>query len=451
MSERKGFTSRLGFILAGAAAAVGIGALWRFPPLVAEHGGGAFLLVYLVLTFTLGFVLLVTEIAIGRKTGKSAILAYGALNRKWQFLGLLAVLVSCIVIPYYSLIGGWVMEYSALYVTNNSAIALDPDFFLNFISDPVLPVIWTIIFIAITAGVLLFGVTKGIQRSSMIIIPFLILVMIGIAVYCILLPGGVDGLAFYFIPDFSHFSPEGFLEALGMALFSLCIASGCMITYGSYLSKTENIEKSAFHMILFSVAATILAGLLIIPAFFSFSGGDMTAIQSGSGLLFTQMPMIFDMMPFGKVIGAIFFICVFFAALTSAIATFEVPVSALIDRFKLSRLKAVGIVFAGTSIVAVIVSFGYGIWSNISIGNDHILEIMDNVSSNFIRPTAAILSCIFIGWIVFGRFAVVSDEVERSSRFISRNFCAIVTKFVAPVCLAVIFCFLIIKTLEGIF
>lgn len=447
MTERKGFTNRLGFILAGAAAAVGIGALWRFPPLVAEHGGGAFLLVYLLLTFTLGFVLLITEIAIGRKTGKSAILAYGSLNRKWQFLGVLAVLVSCIVIPYYSLIGGWVMEYGALYLTNNQALALNPDFFQNFIADPVLPVIWTMIFIAITAAVLLFGVTKGIQRSSMIILPFLILVMIGISVYCILLPGGLDGLAFYFIPDFSHFSAAGFLEALGMALFSLCIASGCMITYGSYLSKTENIEKSAFHMILFSAGATILAGLLIIPSFFSFSGGDMSSLQSGTGLLFTQMPMVFDMMPFGTVIGAIFFICVFFAALTSAIATFEVPVAALIDRFKLSRPKAVGIVCAGTSIIAVIVSFGYGIWSNISIGNYHILEIMDNVSSNLIRPVVAILSCIFIGWIVFGRISVISDEVECSSRFISKKFFTVITKFIAPLCLVIIFCFMVIKTI----
>ena len=450
MTEGKGFTSRLGFILAGAAAAVGIGALWRFPPLAAEHGGGAFLLVYLVLTFTLGFVLLVTELAIGRKTGKSAILAYGALNKKWGFLGFLTVLVSCIVIPYYSVIGGWVMGYSALYVTNNSALAMSPDFFQTFIADPVIPVIWTIIFIAITAGVLLFGITKGIQRSSMIIIPILILVMIGISVYCILLPGGLDGLAFYFIPDFSRFSAEGFLEALGMALFSLCIASGCMITYGSYLSKKENIEKSAFHTILFSAGATILAGLLVIPAFFSFSGGDMSAIQSGTGLMFTQMPMVFDTMPFGTGIGAVFFICVFFAALTSAIATFEVPVSALIDRFKLSRLKAVGIVFAGTSLIAVIVNFGYGIWSNIAIGNDHILEIMDNVSSNIIRPAVAILSCIFIGWIIHGRFSVISDEVKQSSRFVSEKFCIILTKFVIPVCLAVIFCFMVLKMIPGI-
>lgn len=198
-------------------------------------------------------------------------------------------------------------------------------------------------------------------------------------------------------------------------------------------------------MILFSAGATILAGLLIVPAFFGFTGGDMSALQSGTGLLFTQMPVIFDMMPFGAVIGAIFFICVFFAALTSAIATFEVPVAALIDRFKLSRPKAVGIAFAGTAIIAVIVNFGYGIWSDIAIGNNHILEIMDNVSSNIIRPVVAILSCIFIGWIVCGRITVVSDEVESSSQFISKKFYTIITKFVVPVFLAVIFCFMIIK------
>ncbi len=450
MTERKGFTSRLGFILAAAAAAIGIGALWRFPPLVVEYGGGTFLLLYLLMTFTLGLVLLITEIAIGRKTGQSALLSFSSLNKKWGFLGILSIVVAGLILPYYSVIGGWVMNYGALYITGNENLTLNLDFFQTFISDPVIPVIWTIIFLAITAGILLFGVTKGIQRFSTIILPFLIVVMIGISIYCISLPGGLDGLAHYFIPDFSKLSVSAVLEALGMTFFSLCVASGAMVTYGSYLSKKENIEKSAFSMVLFSAGVTILAGLLIVPAFFSFSGGDTSIIQSGTSLLFIQMPQVFGTMPFGAAIGAVFFICVFFAALTSSIALFEVLTSALIDRFKLSRIKAVGIVFGGALILALVVNFGYSIWSFISIGRLHILEIMDSLSGNILMPIVALLTIIFVGWIIKGNTSAISEEVESSGRFASKKFYHVMIRYIAPVCLAVILCFMTIKTLLSI-
>ena len=448
MSERKGFTSRLGFILAAAAAAIGIGALWRFPPLVVEYGGGAFLILFLLMTFTLGFVLLITEIALGRKTGKSALLAFSSLNKKWGFLGFLSIAVACLILPYYSVIGGWVMNYGALYITNNSALALTPGYFQTFMSDPILPVIWTVIFLAITAGILLFGVTKGIQRFSTIILPLLIVVMIGISVYCISLPGGIDGLAHYFLPDFSKLSGMAVLEALGMAFFSLCVASGAMVTYGSYLSKKEDIEKSVFNMVFFSAGVTILAGLLIVPAFFSFCGE--AALQSGTGLLFEQMPLVFETMPFGAVVGAIFFICVFFAAITSSIALFEVQTSALIDRFRLSRAKAVGIVFGVALVLALAVNFGYSIWSNITIGRLHILEIMDNVSGNILMPTVALLTCIFVGWIIRGKTSVISEEVEQSGRFRIKKIHHVMTRYIAPVCLAVILSFMVLKFLLSI-
>ena len=448
MSERKGFTSRLGFILAAAAAAIGIGALWRFPPLVVEYGGGAFLILFLLMTFTLGFVLLITEIALGRKTGKSALLAFSSLNKKWGFLGFLSIAVACLILPYYSVIGGWVMNYGALYITNNSALALTPGYFQTFMSDPILPVIWTVIFLAITAGILLFGVTKGIQRFSTIILPLLIVVMIGISVYCISLPGGIDGLAHYFLPDFSKLSGMAVLEALGMAFFSLCVASGAMVTYGSYLSKKEDIEKSVFNMVFFSAGVTILAGLLIVPAFFSFFGE--AALQSGTGLLFEQMPLVFETMPFGAVVGAVFFICVFFAAITSSIALFEVQTSALIDRFRLSRAKAVGIVFGVALVLALAVNFGYSIWSNITFGRLHILEIMDNVSGNILMPTVALLTCIFVGWIIKGKTSVISEEVEQSGRFRIKKIHHVMTRYIAPVCLAVILSFMVLKFLLSI-
>lgn len=447
MSDRKNFSSHIGFVLAAAASAIGLGNLWRFPPLAAKYGGGIFLLIYLILAFTLGFVLMITEIAIGRKTGKSAMWAYGALSKKWHFLGILAIVVGCIILPYYSVIGGWVMEYGALYITNNAAVTLDPTFFNSFISSTYTPVIWTLIFTALTAFVLLFGITKGIQRASVIILPVLIVLMIGISVYCLTLPGGLDGLAYYLIPDFSRFSGEAVLEAMGQTFFSLSLAMGIMITYGSYLSKKESIEKSVTQIELFSAGTTILAGLLIIPAVFVFSGGDMSVLQSGPSLMFTQMPLVFDSMGCGPIMGAVFFICVFFAAITSSISLFEVPVSALIDKFKVARWKAVGIVFLGVAAIALIVNFGYSIWSDFMVGRYHILELMDAVSNNVLMPVLALFTCIFIGWIVKGRTKIISDEIEVSSKFATKKFYTVMIKFIAPVCLVIILCFMVQKAL----
>ena len=450
MAEGKAFSGHLGFVLAAAASAIGLGTLWRFPPLAAGYGGGIFLITYLILSFTVGFVLLITEVAIGRKTGKSALFAYGALSRKWHFLGIIAIVIACILVSYYMVIGGWVMEYGTLYITNNAAAALSPGFFQGFIADPFLPVIWTVIFSAITAVVLLFGVTKGIQRVSFVILPLLIVLMAGLAVYCLTLPGGIDGLLYYIIPDVSKFSLEMVLQALGQTFFSLSLAMGIMVTYGSYLSKKENVEKSVLQMEIWTAGTSILAGLLIVPAVYIFTGGDMSAIQSGSALLFTQMPQVFETMGNGTVVGAVFFICVFFAALTSAISLFEVPVSVLIDRFGLSRIKAVGIVFAGIVSLALIVNFGYSIWSGFSVGNMHILEMLDTLSNSILMPLLALLTCIFVGWVVKGRCRIVFEEVESSAPFKTKKFYTVMIKFAAPVCLAAILIFSIIRAVAGI-
>ncbi|HJJ39180.1 MAG TPA: sodium-dependent transporter, partial [Methanocorpusculum sp.] len=331
MAERHLFSSRIGFILAAAASAVGLGNLWRFPYLSAKYGGGIFLLIYLALVVTLGFTIMITEVTLGRKTGKSALWAYGALKKKWHWLGVLALVIPCIIVPYYSVIGGWIMEYGAQFITGQmGVIAADAGgFFSTFISANTAPIIWTVIFMIITGVVLLFGVQKGIQRVCTIILPVLIVLMIGLAVYCLTLPGGLDGLAYYFIPDFSKFSGEAVLAAMGQMFYSLSLAMGIMITYGSYLSKKENIEKSVRHIEIFDTGVAILAGLLIVPAVFVFSGGSPEALGAGPGLMFIQLPQVFATMPIGSVIGSVFFVCVFFAALTSAISLFEVPVAAI--------------------------------------------------------------------------------------------------------------------------
>ncbi|HJJ36133.1 MAG TPA: sodium-dependent transporter, partial [Methanocorpusculum sp.] len=264
MSERHLFSSRIGFILAAAASAIGLGNIWRFPYLAAEYGGGIFLLIYLALVVTLGFTIMTTEIVIGRKTGKSALWAFGALNKKWHFLGIIALVVPCIILPYYSVIGGWIMEYAALFMSNMGSVVAGDGFFSVFISSNFAPIIWTILFMFITALVLLFGVKNGIQRVCTIIMPILLVMMIGLSIYCICQPGGLDGLAYYFIPDFSKFSGEAVLAAMGQMFYSLSLAMGIMITYGSYLAKKENIEKSVRHIEIFDTAIAILAGLMIV-------------------------------------------------------------------------------------------------------------------------------------------------------------------------------------------
>ena len=447
MAERHLFSSRLGFILAAAASAVGLGNLWRFPYLAAEFGGGIFLLIYLVLVLTLGFTLMVTEIVLGRKTGKSALWAYGTLHKKWGFLGILALVIPCIILPYYSVIGGWILEYGAMFITNQmGTIAADASGFFNtFISLNTAPIICTAVFVVLTAVVLLFGVQKGIQRVCTIILPALILLMIGLTVYCISLPGGLDGLAYYIIPDFSKFSGEAVLAAMGQMFYSLSLAMGIMVTYGSYLSKKENIEKSVRHIEIFDTGVAILAGLLIVPAVFVFSGGSPEALGAGPGLMFIQLPQVFATMPFGTVIGAVFFVCVFFAALTSAISLFEVPVAAIIDRFGIRRSAAVGLVTAGVLLLGVIINFGYGVWADFTIFGLQILDFMDALSNNIMMPVLALLTCIFAGWILKPK--LFNDEIEESGRFKAKKFYYVMIKFIAPVCVAAILVYMILSLL----
>ena len=445
MAERHLFSSRIGFILAAAASAVGLGNLWRFPYLSAKFGGGIFLLTYIILVVTLGFTIMITEVALGRKTGKSALWAYGALKKKWHWLGILALVIPCIIVPYYSVIGGWIMEYGAQFITGQmGVIAADAGgFFGTFISANAEPIIWTAIFMVITGVILLFGVQKGIQRVCTIILPILIVLLIGLAIYCLTLPGGLDGLAYYIIPDFTKFTGETVLAAMGQMFYSLSLAMGIMITYGSYVSKKENIETAVRRIEIFDTGVAILAGLLIVPAVFVFSGGSPEALGAGPGLMFIQLPQVFATMPLGSVIGSVFFVCVFFAALTSAISLAEVPIAAITDKFKISRKKAVGLVLLGNLILGVIINLGYGVWADFNILGFQILDFMDALSNNFLMPVLALVTCIFVGWILKPK--AVDDEVEESSKFKAKKFYHVMVKFIAPVCVVAILIYMVVS------
>ena len=439
MAERHLFSNRMGFILATAGAAVGLGNIWRFPYLAAEYGGGIFLLIYLLLVVTLGFTIMITEIAIGRSTGCGVLGAFAKISRKWRFIGYLSLMVPCIILPYYSVIGGWVMKYGFEFITGGGAgIASNAEgFFAAFTGSIASPIFWSVLFILITAVIMLFGVKKGIERTSRILMPVLFVMLIGLAIYCICMPGGLDGLAYYLYPDFSKFSFEAVVAAMGQLFYSLTLGFGVMITYGSYLAKKENLEKSVHIIEIFDTGVAVLAGLLIVPAAFVFSGGSPESLGAGPGLMFEALPQVFETFPGGDIVGAIFFICVFFAALTSAICMYEVPVAALMEKFSIRRPAAVGIVTVFSIAVAVFVCLGYNVLDFVAIAGYNIFGMLDFFANSLLLPVVAILTCLLIGWIVKPK--VVIDEIEDGGHvFKMKKVYLFVLKFFAPLAITLI-------------
>lgn len=436
MSERGLFSSRMGFILAAAGAAVGLGNIWRFPYLAAEYGGGIFLLIYLILVVTLGFTIMITEIAVGRSTGTSVVTAFARLNRKYTFIGYLSLLVPLIILPYYSVIGGWVMKYASVYFTGGADAAATDGFFGGFIALPLEPILWTLIFVALACIVVLFGVEKGIERANKILMPTLILMLIGLTAYCLSLPGGLDGLWYYIYPDFFEFSAETVFAAMGQVFYSLTLGFGVMITYGSYLEKKTDLERSVRTIEIFDIGVAFLAGLLIIPAVFVFSGGSPEALGAGPGLMFQALPKVFDMMQFGSIVAAFFFVLVAVAALTSCICMLEVPVAVLGDRFGVSRKMASGLVFLFTMALVVPISLGFSVLDWISLAGMSLLDMFAFFSNSILLPIVALLICIFIGWIVKPKMVI--DEVKRSSPFRAERMYEVMVKFIAPICIAAI-------------
>ncbi|MBE6750733.1 MAG: sodium-dependent transporter [Ruminococcaceae bacterium] len=446
MSEkRSNFTGKIGFVLAAAGSAVGLGNIWRFPYLAAKYGGGIFLLVYIALAVTFGFVLMCAEVAIGRKTGLSAIGAYKALDKRFGFVGWLASIVPMIILPYYSVIGGWVTKYISVYISGQAHAAADDSFFGGFISSPIEPVGWFLLFIGITALIVLFGVEKGIERVSKWMMPILAILTVIIAIYGLFMPGAIDGLIYYIKPDFSHFSATTVLAAMGQLFYSMSLAMGIMITYGSYMKKDIKLESSVRQIELFDTGIAFLAGLMIIPAVFAFSGGDPEVLSKGAGLMFITLPKVFDSMTGGPVIGLLFFVMVFFAALTSSISLMETVVSIIKDKTKLGRKTICGIVFAGSVALGIPSSLGNGLWSHIKIANFDILGVFDFASNSVIMPIVALLTCIFVGYVI--KPQAIIEEIELTGKFTAKKMFTVIIKYVAPIFIVGI---LIFSVLEGL-
>jgi len=432
-NKRSSFTGKLGFVLAAAGSAVGLGNIWRFPYLAAKYGGGMFLLVYLILSITFGFTLMVAEIAIGRKTGKSAIEAFKSLDKRFSFVGVLCAVIPIIILPYYSVIGGWVMKFMVGFATGQSGAMADKDYFGSYIAGTVEPIVWFALFIGITAVVVLLGVQKGVEKVSKYMMPVLVVLTLFIACYTIFsMDGAMDGVVYYLKPDLSHFSVMTVVAAMGQLFYSMSLAMGIMITFGSYTKKDISIEKSARQIEWFDTGVAFLAGLMIIPAVFA-NGGDLKA---GPTLMFQTLPTVFEKMPGGAAIGAIFFLMVFLAALTSSISLMETIVSIIMDKFHIGRKTCCVAVLGFSLILGIPSSLGFGIWDSVTVLGMSLLDFFDFISNSVMMPIVAFATCILIGFILKPR--VVTDEVELNGKFKSKPMFNVMIKYIAPVCILVI-------------
>ena len=449
-NKRSSFKGSIGFVLAAAGSAVGLGNIWRFPYLAAKDNGGFFILCYIILALTFGFTLLVTEIAIGRKTKQSPLTAYGKINKKFKGLGTLATIVPAIILPYYCAIGGWVLKYFITFISGQGAAAAADDYFTGHITSLGQPIVLLLIFIIATAAVILGGVNKGIEKSSKILMPILFVLIVGIAIFALTIKNtetgvtGIDGLKVYLLPDFKSLTVKSafttVFDALGQLFYSISVAMGIMIAYGSYVDDDTNLMKSVNQIEIFDTLVALLAGLMIVPAVYVFMGKE--GMTAGPGLMFIALPKVFAQMgAIGNVIGVIFFAMVLFAAITSSISIMEAVVSSLMDGFKMKRKPATLLVLAYGIVAGIIVCLGYNkLYFELSLPNGtvgQILDLMDYVSNNIFMPIVALATCILIGWVAKPK--TVIDEVTKNGAKFNRKFIYNATiKVIAPALLVVL-------------
>ena len=421
-TKKSSFSGSIGFVLAAAGSAVGLGNLWRFPTLAHKYGGGLFLVVYLVLVLTFGFSLLITDITIGRKTGKSSVEAYKSINPKWGFLGKLTFIVPSIIITYYVVIGGWILKYMVSSVTDFAGTVKD-NYFVSFITSEVSPIFWMLVYLAITAFVVYCGVEKGIERFSKIIMPLLFILVVGICIFILTVKDettgrtGLQGLVTYIKPNFKDLENESgkadiikimnlFLDAMSQLFFSLSVSMGIMITYGSYVKKDVNLSKSVKQIEVFDTLVAFLAGMMIIPAVYTF-GLTQGIDKSGPGVIFVVLPQVFDKMGFaGRILAPLFFVMVAFAALTSSVSIMEAIV--------------------GYN------ALNFGISLPTGAKDLNLLDVLDYTSNNLLMPIVSLCTCILIGWVVKPKWIIY--EIESSGcKFTRKKLYTVMIKYIAPV------------------
>ena len=451
MKKKSNFSGQIGFVLAAAGSAVGVGNLWRFPYLVAKDGGGLFLIIYIVLVLTFGFTLLTTDIAIGRKTGQSAIAAYETMRPGWKKLGILTFCVPILIMTYYAVIGGWILKYFTVYLTGDFAAAAKDDYFTDFITDP--SSVWFgLIFMLLTGFIVYNGVEGGIERCSKFVMPILLVLVVGIAIFSLTLRSGdesgavrtgLDGLKVYLMPDMSGLTLSRFLQitldAMSQLFFSLSVSMGIMITYGSYVKKEVDLNKSVAQIEIVDTGVAILAGMMIIPAIFVFSGID--GMSAGPSLMFVALPKTFYTMgKAGYVIGLVFFLLTAFAALTSCISVLEAITANCMEVFHTE--KTTGVLTIIYLIATAVIALGYSVfYVEVKLPNGstgQLLDIMDYISNSFLMPLISVFSTILVGWIVGPKW--IAEEMEHpNGKFSRKHLYNIMIKYVAPVIMVILF------------
>ena len=454
--KRASWSGQLAFVLAAAASAIGLGNLWRFPYLAAQYGGGTFIVVYLCLVVTLGFTLMLSEIAVGRKTQQSQLTAYSRLHTGWGFIGLLGTIVPMLIVPYYCVIGGWVLKYFVAYCQMAFAgaqpmgadAANSAAFFTGFISAPFAPFGYGTLFILACAGVIVLGVKNGIERSNLVLMPLLFGLAIAISIYVICLPGTGDGLKYYLVPSMDalcdtkgafSFAQLGktVLGAMGQMFYSLSLAMGIMITYGSYMRKADSIEKCVRRIEVFDTLIAVIAGLMIIPVVYMFAVKTGTpvkeAMNAGPGLMFITLPKVFATLgAAGNWVGLAFFALVIFAAATSAISLYEACVASVCDLLHLERKSATFFTGALICFLATFSALGYGPWADVTVCGQQFLDFFDFITNSVIMPIVAAATCVFIGWVIKPK--AIIDEVEAEGHaFKAKSLYVFMVKYFAPI------------------
>ena len=432
--QRSSFSGKLGFVLSAAGASVGLGNIWRFPYLAAKYGGGIFLLIYILLALTFGYTMIIAETSLGRMTGKSPVGAFHFFGKSISFSigGWLNAIIPILIVPYYSVIGGWVIKYLVEYITGHGDLLAFDEYFTSFISDGVSTEICFIIFALFTLLIIYAGVRNGIERVSRIMMPILVVLSVIIAVYSITRPGALAGVKYFLVPNVQNFSWMTVVAAMGQMFYSLSIAMGILITFGSYMKKDISIEDSTKNVEIFDTAIAIMAGLMIIPAVFAFSGGDPNTLKAGPSLMFITIPKVFESMGLGSAIGVLFFVLVLFAAITSSIALTESAVSTFEDELHWNRKKATVIVGIIMIVLGSLSSLGYGPLASVTIIGMQFLDFFDFLTNSVMMPIAAIAISLLISRVV-GVDKIEEEVLHGESRFRRKKVFVIMIKYLCPI------------------
>lgn len=437
--KRSSFSGKIGFVLAAAGASVGLGNIWRFPYLAAKYGGGIFLLAYIILALTFGYTMIMAETALGRMTKKSPVGAFGAFGHTWTFRfgGWINAIIPMLIVPYYSTIGGWVIKYMFEYIRGNGTELAADGYFTNFISGGFSVEIWFLVFALVTLAIIYAGVENGIERVSKFMMPVLVVLAVIIAIYSMTREGALEGVKYFLVPEFENFSWMTVVSAMGQMFYSLSIAMGILITFGSYMKKEVSIESATKNVEIFDTAIAVMAGLMIIPAVFAFSGGNPEMLQAGPSLMFITIPKVLDSMGFGTVMGILFFVLVFFAALTSAIALTESAVATFEDELKWSRSKAAVIVGLIIIILGTLSSLGYGPLAFIEIIDMSFLDFFDFLTNSVMMPIAALMTCLLVVRVI--GIQRIAEEVEKDgASFKRKKIFNFMIKYLCPIFVVII-------------